>query len=91
MAIAEIKIKVPEQMLAYLQPETNQEELQRNAMIMYPYIKNGVLSHGRVAQILGMKKWDLIELYNRFGFPYLSSISDFEDDLKTVEELKEML
>ena len=91
MSIAEIKIKVPEQMLAYLQPETNQEELQRNAMIMYPYIKNGVLSHGRVAQILGMKKWDLIELYNRFGFPYLSSISDFEDDLKTVEELKEML
>ena len=91
MSIAEIKIKVPEQMLAYLQPETNQEELQRNAMIMYPYIKNGVPSHGRVAQILGMKKWDLIELYNRFGFPYLSSISDFEDDLKTVEELKEML
>ena len=89
MSIAEIKIKVPEQMLAYLQPETNQEELQRNAMIMYPYIKNGVLSHGRVAQILGMKKWDLIELYNRFGFPYLSSVSDFEDDLKTVEELKE--
>ena len=90
MSIAEIKIKVPEQMLAYLQPETNQEELQRNAMIMYPYIKNGVLSHGRVAQILGMKKWDLIELYNRFGFPYLSSVSDFEDDIKTVEELKEM-
>ena len=90
MSIAEIKIKVPEQMLAYLQPETNQEELQRNAMIMYPYIKNGVLSHGRVAQILGMKKWDLIELYNHFGFPYLSSVSDFEDDIKTVEELKEM-
>ena len=91
MALAEIKIKVPEQMLTYLQPETHQEELQRNAMIMYPYIKNGVLSHGRVAQILGIKKWDLIELYNYFGFPYLSSVSDFEEDVRTVKELKEII
>lgn len=29
-----------------LHPETKQEELERNAMIMYPYIRNGILSHG---------------------------------------------
>ena len=91
MTFAEMTIKVPVQMAAYLQPETNQEELQRNAMIMYPYVKSGMLSHGRVAQILGIKKWDLIELYNSFGLPYLSGISDFEDDLKTIDELKEII
>ena len=91
MAAAEIRIKVPEQMLVYLQSETAQEEMQRNAMIMYPYIRNGVLSHGRAAQILGMKKWDLIELYNRLGCPYLSDVSDLEEDLRTVEALKEMI
>ncbi len=87
----ETKIKVPEEMVIYLHPETKQEELERNAMIMYPYIKNGILSHGRVAQILGVKKWDLIELYDKLGFPYLNNVSDYEDDLRTVDELKEMI
>ncbi len=89
--MTETKIKVPEQMVIYLHPETKQEELERNAMIMYPYIKNGILSHGRVAQILGVKKWDLIELYDRLGFPYLNNVSDYEDDLRTVDELKEII
>ncbi len=89
--MTETKIKVPEQMVIYLHPETKQEELERNAMIMYPYIKNGILSHGRVAQILGVKKWDLIELYDKLGFPYLNNVSDYEDDLRTVDELKEMI
>ncbi len=84
--MTETKIKVPEQMVIYLHPETKQEELERNAMIMYPYIKNGMLSHGRVAQILGIKKWDLIELYDKLGFPYLNNVSDYEDDLRAVAE-----
>ncbi len=87
----ETKIKVPEEMVIYLHPETKQEELERNAMIMYPYIKNGMLSHGRVAQILGVKKWDLIELYDKLGFPYLNNVSDYEDDLRTVDGLKEII
>ncbi len=89
--MTETKIKVPDQMVIYLHPETKQEELERNAMIMYPYIKNGILSHGRVAQILGVKKWDLIELYDKLGFPYLNNVSDYEDDLRAVDELKEII
>lgn len=89
--MTETKIKVPEQMVFYLHPETKQEELERNAMIMYPYIRNGILSHGRVAQILGMKKWDLIKLYDELGFPYLNNVSDYEDDLRMVDELKEII
>ena len=89
--MTETKIKVPEQMVFYLHPETKQEEFERNAMIMYPYIRNGILSHGRVAQILGVKKWDLIKLYDELGFPYLNSVYDYEDDLKVVDELKEII
>ncbi len=91
MAFTEARIRVPEQMVAYLQPEPEQGEMQRNAMIMFPYIKNGTISHGRAAEILGIKKWDLIQLYDSLGFPYLYSISDYEDDLQTVAELKEMI
>ena len=89
--MAEIKIKVPDEMVIYLCSEAKKDELEKNAMIMYPYIRDGVLSHGRVAQILGMKKWDLIELYDELGFPYLNSVSDYEDDLKVVEKLEEMI
>lgn len=91
MALTETMIKVPEQMVSYINPDNKQNELERNAMIMYPYVRSGIVSHGKAAQIIGMKKWDLITLYDKLGFPYLSSVSDYEDDLRTVKELKDML
>ena len=91
MAFIEARIRVPEQMAAYLQQEPEQDEMLRNAMIMFPYIQKGVISHGRAAEILGIRKWDLIQLYDSLGFPYLSSISDYEEDLQTVAELKELI
>lgn len=91
MALTETMIKVPEQMVSYINPDTKQNELERNAMIMYPYVRSGIVSHGKAAQIIGIKKWDLITLYDKLGFPYLSSVSDYEDDLRTVEELKGLL
>ena len=87
MALTEVMIKVPEEMVPYIQPDTKQNENVRNAMIMYPYVKSGVISHGRAAEIIGMKKWDLITLYDNLGFPYLSSVSDYEEDLRTIREL----
>lgn len=91
MALTETMIKVPEQMVSYINPNTKQNELERNAMIMYPYVRSGIVSHGKAAQIIGIKKWDLITLYDKLGFPYLSSVSDYEDDLRTVKELKDLL
>ena len=88
MALTETMIKVPEQMVSYINPDTKQNELERNAMIMYPYVRSGIVSHGKAAQIIGIKKWDLITLYDKLGFPYLSNVSDYEDDLRTVKELK---
>lgn len=38
-----------------------------------------------------MKKLDLIKLYDGLGFPYLNSVDDYEDDLRLVDELKEMV
>lgn len=39
-------------------------------MQVYPYIKNGVMSHGKVAEMLGLHKIDLITLYGKLGLPY---------------------
>ena len=36
--------------------------LRRNALLLYPMIWEGKMSHGRAAEILGVKKLDLIDL-----------------------------
>ena len=87
LKLVEVKIQVTESMSSFMEPETEDDCIIRNAMIMYPYIKNGVVSHGRAAEIIGIRKWDLITLYDNMGLSYLSSVSDYKDDLKTIDEL----
>lgn len=36
-------------------------------MILYPYVHDGIISHGRAAEILGIFKMDLIVLYGELG------------------------
>lgn len=37
-------------------------------MMIYPYIKNLIISHGRAAEILGISKWELITLYDNMAY-----------------------
>lgn len=47
------------------------------------------ISHGKAAEILGISKYDLIELYNQMGLAYLSmDISEIEDEVANWEKLK---
>lgn len=77
-----IEIRVPKEMLPFLLTENTLDVLRRNALILYPYIKDLTISHGRAAEILGIPKWDLIELYEDMGLPYLDmDISEVEKEL----------
>ena len=42
------------------QIKDKEEQITRNAMLVYPYIKRGVISHGKAAEMLGINKIDLI-------------------------------
>lgn len=54
----------------------------RNAMLVYPYIKNGVISHGKAAEMLEIRKMDLITLYGKLGLSYFDeSDEELEEDL----------
>ena len=76
-------------MILYVNSKDKKEELERNALILYPYIKNLTISHGRAAEILGIRKLDLITLYNEIGLPYLNmDISEVEEDVKTYETIQ---
>jgi len=89
MESAKIEISVPKEMILYVNSKDKKEELERNALILYPYIKNLTISHGRAAEILGIRKLDLITLYNEIGLPYLNmDISEVEEDVKTYESIQ---
>ena len=95
MEYATIQLKVPKEMQVYFTDDyafESNEELKRNALLLYPYIHNNIISHGRAAEILGIKKLDLIDLYDEMGFPYFAmDISDVMQDMQNFRDLKKAL
>ena len=71
MELTTIQITVPKDMAPFIETADRASGMERNAMILYPYIKDFTISHGRAAEILGVNKIDLIEFYSRMGLPYL--------------------
>ncbi len=92
MEYATIQITVPKAMETYLSDNymfENDNQLKRNALLLYPYIHNKIISHGRAAEILGIKKMDLIDLYDNMGFPYFDiDLSEVMNDISTFRSLK---
>ena len=89
MVMVNVKIRVPEEMEPYVSAAGEREELVRNAMLLYPHVKNLTISHGRAAEILGIHKYELIELYDSLGLPYLDQdIQEVEGEVRYWKTLK---
>lgn len=87
-----VKMEVPDEMVTFVMSKNQEEQLVRNAMILYPYIQQGTISHGRAAEILGIFKMDLITLYGKMGLTYLKmSDEEIREELETVHYLKEIM
>ena len=84
-----ITIEVPVGMSKYLEVINPELELTRNALLLYPYILNQTISHGRAAEIIGIRKSELIDLYDKLGYSYFDIIQDdLDDELNNFRELK---
>ena len=90
MAITEsVTIRVPAGMSKYLKAVNPETELIRNALLLYPYILNQTISHGGAAEILGIRKSELIDIYDKLGYSYLDMTMDELDlELETFRKLK---
>ena len=85
-----VTINVPVGMSKYLVNINPETELTRNALLLYPYILNQTISHGRAAEILGMRKSELIDLYDNLGYSYLDmTMDDLDGELETFRQLRE--
>lgn len=84
-----VTIRVPVGMAKYLKVMNSETELIRNAFLLYPYILNQTISHGGAAEILGIKKSELIDIYDKLGYSYLDMTMDELDlELETFRKLK---
>mgnify|MGYP004589420595 CR=1 FL=1 len=89
VATESVTIKVPVGMSKFLVSMNPETELTRNALLLYPYILNQTISHGRAAEILGIGKSELIDLYDRLGYSYFDmTLDDLDDELNTLRQLK---
>ena len=85
-----ITIQVPVEMRKYLEELSPELEMRRNALLLYPYILNQSISHGRAAEILGIGKSEFLDIYDKLGYSYLDLIQDeLEEDLETFRQIKE--
>lgn len=89
VATETITIKVPAGMKKYMADTNVEMELTRNALLLYPYIANRTISHGRAAEILGIRKSELIDIYDKLGYSYFDmTMDDLDTELKTFRQLK---
>lgn len=89
MELVDVNITVPMEMAVYLKPSNQVTELERNALLLYPYILRQTISHGRAAEILGIRKNELIDIYDKLGFSYLDLIMDDLDiELEAYKNVK---
>ena len=84
-----VTIKVPVGMSKYLVTMNPETELTRNALLLYPYILNQTNHTDQAAEILGIRKSELIDLYDKLGYSYFDmTMDDLDDELNTFRELK---
>ncbi len=81
-----VQIDIPEALLPFINPKDEREQLLRNAMIIFPFIQDETISYGRAAEILNLKKIDLIQLYGSLGFPYFHlNKEELQEDLQNIK------
>lgn len=86
MAMTSLEIKLPSSVMDYVMDATTDK--MRNALLIYPSIANNTISHGRAAELLGMHKIELIELYSSLGIPYLDMTDEeFDEEIQTVRRM----
>ena len=75
-----VSFDVPSELARLITSATTQGAFECNAMLLYPFIQDLTISHGKSAEILGVHKLDLIAFYGKLGLPYLDMS---EDELKS--------
>lgn len=58
-------------------PENKDAQITKNAMLVYSYIKSGVMFRGKATEFLGLYKIDLSTLYGKLDLLYFDGTEKF--------------
>lgn len=85
--MANITFNIPDTAARYVKTEADgTPDVRERAMLLYPAIADMTISHGRAAELLGIPKWDLIELYAGMGIPYVNQTwEEVEQDMRNID------
>ncbi|MCL1948702.1 MAG: UPF0175 family protein [Turicibacter sp.] len=89
MDMLSVEIRVPANVAPFIATDDINLQFKQSALLLYPYIKNETISHGRAAELLGIPKLDLIDFYSSLGLPYFDLTADeIDDDVATIRALR---
>ena len=91
MDMITVSVSIPRGMAPYVDWEDKGLTMEQRAMLPYPMIRQLVISHGRAAELLGISKSELIEIYDRMGIPYLcQSKEELDEEIAGFSRLREL-
>ncbi|WP_104639951.1 UPF0175 family protein [Helicobacter bizzozeronii] len=88
VAVKTIQLSVPDEMATLISNTDEQAQILQRALLLYPRIKDQSISYGRAAEILGMKKLDLLDIYGQIGIPIVDySVAEAQADLECLRKI----
>ncbi len=81
MSMRKVEVEYPDEALASGLDEAQIKALAREALYVRLY-EQGVLSSGRAASLLGLTRWEFLDLLGRYGVSYFDDTVDFDEELR---------
>ena len=81
MSMHKVEIEYPDEALDSGMNEAQIQTLAREALYVRLY-QQGVLSSGRAASLLGLTRWEFLDLLGRYGVSYFDDDVDFDEELR---------
>ena len=82
-----LEIEIPEILMDYLQMDDEKIKNRIYKLLIIDLVCNGIISHGKAAELVGLDKLSFIEEIGRLGIPYFDiDISEIINDSKMVED-----
>jgi predicted HTH domain antitoxin len=75
-----VQIEYPDDVLAGIDEE-HLQSLAREALFVKLY-EQGLISSGRAAHLLGMSRWEFLDLIGRYGVSPFDDATDLTDEVK---------
>lgn len=83
MSMRVLEIEYPDDLLSGID-EPHLQALAREALYAKLY-EQGLLSSGRAAQLLGITRWDFLDLLGRYGVSYFDDAIDQDEAARRVQ------